>query len=300
MKLVLNSRVLSDSECFVSAYTLVNSILGNKSSFLAVYGALASEFTDDGHLDANALFTASIAVGRVLITTTNRADANEFIMEAFPYGDENRFNERYIHVSDAFVSTMNELEMTRVQKNHLFFLLFVSLLHECAHMLTPTFNTLAGKPFNSGTPEKLGKITIGSRQVADCGYGLENNMFNQAFLGTSSNDYNTTILVRTYDPTIEAQGTNLLRKLVPNNTISKVRRKLEQWERRLWWSECINKFPWDMVLLLCNFELLTEVVPPPTATPSTESTIIGGKLRVHIPNVDPFTTPPKRHRITSL
>lgn len=275
------------------AFNVVNAILTESTAFVKVFGPLAEQF-GDGQVDEELLYRESITVGRVNIALTEREESYDFIMEAFPLGDENRNNRKYIDVSQSFVETMTEEDMTEAQKNNLFFIILISLLHECSHMLTPIFNVLAGRAATAGTPERLGQITIGSRLISDCGYALENLLFNNAYLGSTNDDYHSTHLSRIIVIAEHAGGDNLQRRLVPNGVVAYVRSRLERWERRRWMSICCNPFPWNVLQVELNYESLLIAVPAPVTHPAAEP-LMGGKLRVHIPIPAPaFSTPPKR------
>lgn len=207
---------------------IMNFILTDKKSFLLIFYQISNRFVECAlkemnkevvSLDENIFYNAIKNYPNIQIMILDR-DFN-LCAESYPTSAE---------VTIVF-SNWLVLLTSPSQFNPRFIFVFITLLHELCHILTPILNEIIGREKLAKTPEIMGQIiTVHKDQLSsDFGYEFEEQLL-FGFIGIldQTNILSLSIL-QIHERMEVASGANIIRRIIPNDNINNVSTLILNW-----------------------------------------------------------------------
>jgi len=208
-------------------FLFVNEMINDRQSFTKLFSPLALLFFNG---DMPATFTTSLRstifskyqdIGIVSVVSSNR---NDVLAECWPSSDN-----KLLSISETFLTFYPR---NIVQLKNFKVLLFLIILHECAHFLTPIMNEIQNIPKDQKAPPHIGAITLPDATImtSDCGYAMEQLILEGGVISfhdiTALNDLQ---ILRIVDTSIPATGENIQRFVLSVEQSTEACDLIEDW-----------------------------------------------------------------------
>lgn len=218
MRLYLNALPIRRNGLFVDCVAIINKILVTPQAIRWFFLPVQKAFIGDALLEA--LCREISSIGPVPINVAKIDASGQCFREIGA--------ELIVMSQNAAYNIMELDDFPAAPRGMHFLALFITILHECCHLLTRKFNVIAGKPLVGCIPPDSGAFTVSGRRTADGGYGFELLHFG-GMIGHPGDNFGDICLCRIIDAGQEASGRNLLKRVIPMAKAEEYRSALYRW-----------------------------------------------------------------------